>query len=280
MVAIRSYFEIIASQRKPITFLASRVLMRSGLCRLLTIKQEGFRLRFYPSSLSADLWIAPRSRQRDGQFFRRYLRPGEIMIDVGANIGTLSIVGALAVGPQGRVFAVEAHPRTAEFLRGNVVLNGLTNVEVLLCALGTRTGKARLTDRRSDDQNRMSANEGVEVPLRRLDDVRLPPSDISLLKIDVEGYEKLVLEGAARVLERTQCVYFESWEQHFSNFGYSTSDVLALLASSGFTCLKRRDDESLRIVSADYRSSRCENLLAVRSVPQLCERTRWTVKAQ
>lgn len=279
-MTMRNYLTIIGSQRRPFRFLTSRVLMALGLCRLLTIRQEGFRLRFYPSSMSATLWVAPRDRQRDEQFFRRYLRPGDILIDVGANIGTLSIIGALTVGPTGRVFAVEAHPRTSAFLRGNIALNGLTNIEVLLCALGIRTGTARLTDRRSDDQNRMTTDGGVEVPLRRLDDLRLPEGEISLLKIDVEGYEMPVLEGGAGVLERTQCVYFESWDRHFSTFGYSTGDVLALLAGAGFTCLRRTDDASLRVVAPDYRSLRCENLLAVRSIPRFCERTGWAVSAR
>jgi FkbM family methyltransferase len=277
---MRSYLTIIGAQRAPLMFLASRMLMRSGLCRLLTIQQDGFRLRFYPSSLSAALWIAPRRRDGDVRFFRRYLRPAEVVVDVGANIGTLTIVAALTVGPEGRVFAVEAHPRTAAFLRGNVALNGLTNVEPLLCALGIRTGTARLTDRRSDDQNRVSADGGVDVPLRRLDDLPLPEREISVLKIDVEGYELRVLEGGSAVLGRTQCVYFESWERHFSSFGYGTPDVLALLSDAGFTCLQRTDGTSLRILPADHRSSRRENLVAVRSVPGLCQRTGWVVRAR
>jgi len=276
-MTMRNYLTTVRSQRRPLRFLTSRALMASGLCRLLTIQQEGFRLRFYPSSMSATLWVAPRDRQRDEQFFRRYLRPGDIVIDVGANIGTLSIIGALTVGPTGRVLAVEAHPRISAFLRGNIALNGLTNIEVLLCALGVRTGTAQLTDRRSDDQNRMTTDGGVEVPLRRLDDLRLPQGEISLLKIDVEGYEMPVLQGGAGVLERTQCVYFESWERHFSTFGYGTSDVLALLAGTGFTCLQRLDNGSLRVVPPDYRSSRCEDLLAVRSIPRFCQRTGWAV---
>jgi FkbM family methyltransferase len=229
--------------------------------------------------MSATLWVTPRDRQRDEQFFRRYLRPGDTLIDVGANIGTLSIIGALTVGPTGRVVAVEAHPRTATFLRGNIALNRLTNIEVRLCALGTRTGTAQLTNGRSDDQNRMTTDGGVEVPLRRLDDLELPAGEISLLKIDVEGYELPVLQGGGGVLERTQCVYFESWDRHFSAFGYSTGDVLALLAGAGFTCLQRLDATSLRVLSLDYRSSQCEDLVAVRSIPRFCQRTGWAVSA-
>jgi FkbM family methyltransferase len=277
MSRLRDRVRILAAQPQPLWFLVSRVLMRSGLCRALTIRQDGFRLRFYPSSLSAALWIAPRSRQRDAALFRRYLRPGDLVVDVGANIGTLAIVAALRVGSQGRVVAVEAHPRMVQYLWGNVALNGLTNVDVRHCALGAGTGRARMTDMRSDDHNRVSLASGVDVPLRRLDDLDLPHGDISLLKIDVEGYEGPVLEGGAAVLARTQCVYFESWERHFASYGYRTTDVLELLSAGGFHCLQRTSGDVWRTVSTDHRSIERENLLAVRSIRDLCQRTEWIV---
>jgi FkbM family methyltransferase len=277
MRTLRDRVALIASHPRPVAFIASRILMRSGVCRVLTIPQDGFRLRFYPSSLSAALWVAPQSRQSDAAFFRGYLRPGDVVVDVGANIGSLAIAAALRVGPEGRVVAVEAHPRTAEFLRGNVALNGVTNVDVVQCALGPRAGRTRLTDRRSDDLNQVGAAAGIEVPVRGLDDLALPASEISLLKIDVEGYERPVLEGGARVLERTACVYFESWERHFARYGYHAADVLRLLADAGFTCLQRTTDGSLRVLASDHRCLERENLIAVRSIPRLCQRTGWAV---
>jgi hypothetical protein len=83
----------------------------------------------------------------------------------------------------------------------------------------------------------------------------LPDVATRLLKIDVEGFELFTLRGASRMLKTTEMVYFESWESHFKKYGYSTTDVLTLLADHGFETG----------VPRDYRSEVCENLLATQS---------------
>ena len=68
--------------------------MRLGISRWLTIRQAGFVLRFHPSSLSAALWIDPEDHQAEAVFFRRYLRPGDVVLDVGANVGLTTLVAS------------------------------------------------------------------------------------------------------------------------------------------------------------------------------------------
>ncbi|MBV8208414.1 MAG: FkbM family methyltransferase [Acidobacteria bacterium] len=188
---------------------------------------------------------------------REVLRPGDTFVDVGANIGALSLLGSKLVGASGGVYAIEAHPRTATFLAGNIRLNGARNVQVIQAAAGDRDSETRVTSRRSDDQNAVS-DEGVKVPMRRLDSL-LPDIDVRLMKLDVEGFELFALRGAERVLRRTQFVYFESWQQHSSKFGYRTPELTAFLKGCGFQL----------DCAEDYVSEQCENLLAQR--PLHCE---------
>jgi hypothetical protein len=76
--------------------------------------------------------------------------------------------------------------------------------------------------------------EGIEVPLRRLDDLLRDIPRVRLLKIDVEGSEKFVIQGAPDVLKRTDYVYFEAYDQHARGYGYQMSDVAKLLKASSF----------------------------------------------
>ena len=122
---------------RPLRFLASRALWRSGASRLLTFEAHGARLRFFPSALSASLWLDPMQRADDVDVVRGLLRPGDTCIDVGANIGLLSLVASAAVGTTGRVIAIEPHPRVFGYLTANLELNDATNVHAINRAVGS-----------------------------------------------------------------------------------------------------------------------------------------------
>jgi hypothetical protein len=108
---------------RPVKLLLSRVLWRTRLCRLVGIQRNGYRLRFSPSAVSANLWAELLDTSGDEGFLQGFLRPGQTVGDVGANVGTHSLFAALQVGESGRVYALEAHPVTAKYLRDNICLN-------------------------------------------------------------------------------------------------------------------------------------------------------------
>ena len=244
-------------------FLGSRLLWHSGLCSLFTISCGSYRLHFYPTALSATLWLDPTERFGDEAHLKKLLRRDDVVIDVGANIGTLTLTAAEIVGTFGKVYSIEAHPRTHQYLIGNLRLNRFTNIETFNVACGANNGLIHFSDEVCDDQNRISAN-GITVPVQRLDEL-LPASEaaeIALLKIDVEGYEKFVLEGASGLLPRVKFIYFESYERHFAEFGYKLRDITNFLEAFGFNVYHLNGKR----VSKDYDSAVCENLLARRSV--------------
>lgn len=131
----------------------------------------------------------------------RLLRPGMRVADVGANIGYYALLFARAVGPQGAVFCCEPEPDNLVELERTLSWNGFANVRVMPVAVGDRDGEAFLA---RGVNGKVSANGGppppgaVAVPLRRLD--TLFPHGVDLLKVDVEGYEGRVLDGAERLL--------------------------------------------------------------------------------
>lgn len=230
-------------ERKPFRFLLSRVLWQTGLSSLLTIRfRDGFRIRFHPSAMAASLWLDPDYNREDRDFLRRYLKRGDIVVDVGANIGALSIAAATHVGPEGRVYSFEPHPTVYRYLRENIALNGLKNVIAVNCALAATPAMVNLSDKRNDDQNAVVPDSAICIPARRLDDVMSRGEEVNLLKIDVEGYERFVLEGAEETLSRTSCIYIEVSESNFRRFGYGVEDVVAFLSRAGF-CLYAAGDE-------------------------------------
>jgi FkbM family methyltransferase len=198
---------------------------------------RGFRMRFYPSSISAALWSDPRSRREDEDFVWAVLRAGDRCIDAGANIGQLTLAASIRVGATGEVIAIEPHPDTYRYLRGNLDLNRCANVRAMQIALGDELGEVALTSRRSDDQNYVADRGELRVPVRRMDDV-VAPEPTRLLKLDVEGYELQVLRGAQRVLNSTSIVYCELSTGNCRRYGYDPGEVEQLLADAGFVFVR------------------------------------------
>ena len=260
-----AWWRLLATRGHLSRYIAARLLVYTGASRFLLIRRRGYTLRFYPSSVSSVLWTDPANRDEDEAFLHRYLRAGDHVIDVGANIGNFALAAASIVGGAGRVVAVEAHPATHTYLQGNVALNPTLPVTTIAAALGETTGEVMFSDSRADDQNAVgTSGEGVRVPLCPLDTLDLPAGPIALLKVDVEGYEEPVFRGGAATLARTACVYFESWETLCARYGRTSTTVLRLLADAGFALYRFGGIQSLSPVEASHVSASCENLLAVR----------------
>lgn len=137
---------------------------------------------------------------------RRILRPGDVYVDVGANLGVLVLVAARRVAPAGTVFAFEPGPEVFERLKENLELNEVTNVTLVPKACSDEPSTATLysfADKSHDTASMgprqdYTVEKAVDVETVRLDDVvdRRP----RLVKIDVEGAEWPVLRGAERTL--------------------------------------------------------------------------------
>jgi FkbM family methyltransferase len=252
----------VKEEPQPFRFLLSRFLWHTGAGRRFLIAlDDDLRVRFHPSALSATLWLDPDFNRLDRDLLKSYLHAGGVFVDVGANVGVLTLAAAQRVGPSGRVYAIEPHPAVYQYLIDNIALNGFSNVVAMDCALGATEGLANLSDRRSDDQNSIVDASALSVPMRRLDDIVPPDERVDLLKIDVEGFELFVLRGASDTLKRTASVYVEVWDERSRRFGYRARDVIAILRDAGFLLV--RPTEATRPLDDDIGRT-CENVLATR----------------
>jgi FkbM family methyltransferase len=265
----------IFGRKHPGRYLASRLLLKSKLSRLITFETNGYRMRFYPTDLSAHLWYKRESRARDISLLRSYLQPGEVYLDVGANIGSTVIAGANAVGAQGQVLAFEPHPRVFEYLVGNVALNKLPNVQGFNVALGAEAATSRLTDSDSDDTNHVvsSGHGGVTIRVETLDSLTEAQNSIDLMKIDVEGFEAQVLAGAMKTLKKTSGIYIEISDGALRSYGSSSSEIIGLLRREGFVLFRWRGDTTLEeIHEPDPTFPHHENVMATKDKSDLQKR--------
>jgi FkbM family methyltransferase len=271
---ISIFLRVVKESKRPARYFFAQVLAKTGLCKFFVIKMKGYMLHFTPSSLSITLFSNPGDRDYDEAFFRHLLKQGDVYVDVGANIGTLALCAAQLVGAHGKVIAIEAHPKTFGYLTENVALNSFLNIELLNYAVGDKEGELTFSDINSDDQNKVmiGLTGGITVPVKKLDMLLSEENYISLLKIDVEGFEKFVVEGASEVLKRTDVVFFESWNQNFLDFGYTAGDLISLFELNGFKVFSIIDDK-LSIISRIYSSEKCENLLAIKNTEQFSFKT-------
>jgi FkbM family methyltransferase len=129
---------------------------------------------------------------------------GAVVYDVGANVGIYSLLASLRAGPSGQVYAFEPLERNLLYLRRHLTLNNVGNCVILEMAVCNREGTRLFSVASwSSSMAHLSTDGELSVPSTTLDSCiygerRLRPPDI--LKIDVEGAEMEVLEGASRVL--------------------------------------------------------------------------------
>jgi FkbM family methyltransferase len=163
----------------------------------------------------------------DMGFLLHLLRQGDLMVDVGANVGTYTV---LAASTGANVIAIEPLPSTRQHLERNIALNAFgAVVEVVPCAMGSKRGHVRITSdlgtmnhilRDQDDDA-----SALLVAVRTLDDV-VGNQRATVIKIDVEGHELEVLKGAVSTLSRNDVLAVIAESNDISSHSGVTESVL------------------------------------------------------
>lgn len=145
------------------------------------------------------------------RLFQQHVPAGASVFDVGAHVGYYTLLSAVLVGPKGRVLAFEPNPTNHAFLCRHVALNDLGNVTVEHAAVSDRSGTATFAFGRGSGTGRLAAEGALEVRTIRLDDVcRDRGLQPGFIKIDVEGAELSVLQGAVELVRAHHPVIFLS----------------------------------------------------------------------
>jgi FkbM family methyltransferase len=189
-------------------------------------------------------------------FLLRAVRPGDTVVDIGANQGFHTLTMGLRAGPTGHVWAFEPHPRTRRFLQDNVTSNGLPHTVTVVEAAAwssegeltfrARTGEAAGSHLRAAFDVPDDRAEGDDIVVRTIDTGRTLaalPSPPALIKLDAEGSETEILRSAEDVLRAhhptivlevlpssfASAAALDEWERWLRSLGYE----IGLLGAGG-----------------------------------------------
>lgn len=167
---------------------------------------NGMKLLCYPGNRGSGVMIYSSGwPDFDEMYFvARYLRPGDAVVDVGANIGIYTLLMGSIVGPGGRGLAFEAGNKAFEILQENIALNQLAHVEARRVAIGPTEGKVAFLQNQDLTNRIVAASEAPsEGAFAMMDSTTLDAAldrPFALGKIDIEGAEPLAFEGGKGVL--------------------------------------------------------------------------------
>jgi FkbM family methyltransferase len=263
------FFGMIIKQEHPIRYLISRLFVNLPfLFERMSFRRRKYKLLMSPNSLAASFYVYKDCYEvYDEMLLGRLVNKGDFFVDVGANIGHLSL--ALVTEKQCFGVSIEANPKTFKYLCGNIKLNDKQpHILCLNFAAGSSDNNyVDIQDSFRDDCNAVidlnlsplssrvftvQDNGLFSVACRTLDSLAVEyrfPARVRLLKVDVEGYELYVFKGAIELLKRTELIYFECWDPLMGKYGYSKHDLFDLIEAMGF---KLYYPKSLEEVNKDF----------------------------
>jgi FkbM family methyltransferase len=208
------------------------------------------------------------------RFVQKFLRSGMTVVDVGAHHGLYTLLASKGVGRRGKVIAFEPSPRERRRLLQHIRVNRCWNVAVEACALGDKVGEADLlvVGGWSDWCNSLrppavtERTETIRVGVERLDDVlwRLQVDAVDFIKLDAEGAELSVLQGARELLRGASrpVILAEVQDLRTQPWGYRARDIVEFLVRENYCWFAMTTDGSLRPAATDM-DTYDANLVAV-----------------
>lgn len=171
------------------------------------------------------------------------IRPGDTVLDIGANIGYFTLVAAHLAGPSGHVHAFEASPVVLPILRENIRLNPHLNITLHPAAVSDHAGEIEFHTAAagqlgySSIRSSLAATQSVDrVPAITVDSLCDELPRVSFIKVDVEGAEQLVLTGARRLIQRDRPIIVSELDDAFlRELGSSAANLCATLRDHGYT---------------------------------------------
>lgn len=242
--------------------------------------EPGVSLRlFFDSAIAQDIYchdheIAERA------FVRLFLRPGDVFADIGANLGLYSVLASGIVRPDGAVFSFEPDPKAHERLLFNLQANGCTNVQPFQCALSNadETRTMQISTKGYDAYNSFGTpvrGEGTfqsrEVACVSFDSFASQHpalQKVAMMKVDVEGWETMVLQGAQKQLsgDAAPVVLLEFNDQAAKSSGQPCSQLYRWLEGLGYS-LYTFEAKGRRFVPYPYRENFVyDNVLAIKNL--------------
>ena len=191
--------------------------------------------------------------------FKKIIKPGMTVLDIGANSGTFTHLVSELVGPKGKVYSFEPEPNNFRALSRLVKFKNLRNVGIINVALSSKPGKETLfVDKLSPashsfakDNLISSTKRKIEVETLSLDSLLETTGKIDVIKIDVQGAEGLVFEGGQKLLKQQGplSIFLEFWPDGMKKLGTDPIKFLQSFIDNGFSIsiLDKGSDGKVRV---------------------------------
>lgn len=219
--------------------------------KICTIIQPGVKICLYFDSELAKLIFCENYEWHERLFINSFLKPGDVFIDIGANIGLFSLIAAKRIGNSGKVYAFEPNPIVSTRLAENIKLNRFNNIIRIQAAISDEEGEFPfyLSQDGYDAWNsfaRPVAGDNFiteNVKSIRWDDFAKDHNligSVTMMKIDVEGWEIRVLKGAINTLSRKDApvLIVEFTEEAAVSAGTSCKELYYGLEDLGYRIFK------------------------------------------
>ncbi|HIJ53672.1 MAG TPA: FkbM family methyltransferase [Planctomycetes bacterium] len=182
----------------------------------LSLPYDGGRIHVYPDLRNVTTYVLLEQgdwfEHDDLSLFRTLIRPGDKVLDLGANVGVYAISAVLRTGSQGRVVAVEPTGETFELL--NKSASAFKHMTAVRAAVSDKSGTGSLLPGRTPEDNKLAAGQeqGEKVDVFSVDDLaaRTGVDCFDIIKMDVEGHEQQTLAGAQKIIgENSPIIFYE-----------------------------------------------------------------------
>jgi FkbM family methyltransferase len=219
----------------------------------------------YAVNVASGSMIADDYERFETELFKKQVKKGMTVLDIGAHIGYYTLVAANLVGEDGRVFAFEPHPHNFAVLEKNVRINGYKNVVLVQKAVSDKSGHIKLFLSEYGTLHSLSNQVGkksIVVEAVTLDEFLGKDCKVDVVKVDVEGAEMLVLLGGDRIIKANDNlkIFTEFFPEALKRFGCPPSDYLDKLIAYGFKLWNINDQrKQLEPVDSANFNSICES---------------------
>lgn len=218
----------------------------------------GAKLKIYTKDpgIGLPLLVKHSYEPKQTQLFLDIISPGNVVLDIGANVGYYTILSSSKVGNKGRVFAFEPNPETFKLLSENVKLNQCSNVTLEKKAISNVVGRVYLDCQRFNKGDSSISHYKSDKTLTT-ESITLdcfvktyPQVFVDVIKMDIEGSEIMVLNAARTAFNRWKSckLFIEYNPSSLSRYGGSEKELISLIQNHGFKITKIIDETRGKIL--------------------------------
>jgi len=268
--------------------ISEKIVFRYGFGKFKLVKKGGRWVRFILKTDFVELdghkmFLDPRDilslstrksyEEFETKLVKKIIKEGDVVIDIGGNIGYFTLIFAKLVGENGQVFVFEPEPNSYKILKKNVEINGYNNVKLINKAVSNEPKKVKLY---LDDSNlgghslaNRNNKKSIEIDAIKLDEFLGSKGKINFIKMDVEGAEIEAIKGMSDLLKKMDDLkmLIEFNPKMLKGFGVTTEEYFNELTKHKFKIydLDNKNERLIQIKSyhdlAKYKDNHYTNLL-------------------